>query len=154
MALLFWCFDASIHYFVYGEPQFEFIPDDVNELWMRILIALLLLLLGIYADISAHRLLIKEKQLEASRIYRSMTYASRHILNNLLNQMQVIKMEALKCDDFDREAIKFYDDAFEEAEYLIKKLSEVENITDENIWASVDPGNISSSSHKTHSAGA
>lgn len=148
IALLFWSFDASIHYFVYDEPQFEFIPDDFDELWMRVLIVFLLLLLGIYADFSAKKLLHREKQLEAARIYNSMIYASRHILNNLLNQMQLIKMEALRCHEFDREIIKLYDSAFGEATKLIQKLSEVENITDENIWASVDPNSIPNSSDK------
>jgi len=140
IAFMFWFFDASIHYFVYGESQFEYFPGDFNELWMRVVIIILLLILGIYADISAKKLLIKEKQLEAARIYNSMIYASRHILNNLLNQMQLIKMEALKCNEFDRETINIYDRSFVEATNLIQKLSEVENITDENIWASVDPG--------------
>ena len=152
IALLFWFFDASIHYFVYGEPQFEFIPDDFNELWMRVVIVLLLLLLGVYADYSAEKQIIEEKQKEAVRIYKSTIYSSRHILNNLLNQMQIVKMEALKCKDFDREFIKHYDDAFDEAKNLIQRLSEVENITDENIWASVDPKSISISSNKTDSA--
>lgn len=151
IALIFWFFDASVHYFVYGEPQFEFIPSNFNELWMRTAIVLLLLSFGIYADFSAKRLLIKEKQLEAACIYESMVYASRHILNNLLNQMQIIKIEALKCDEFDREIIKFYDTAFDEAKYLIQKLSEVENVTDENIWASVNPDKISKESSKTNS---
>jgi len=152
IALLFWFFDASMHYFVYGEPKFKIIPDDINELWMRVLIVLLLLLFGIYADYSTRRLLIKEKQVEAGRIYGSMISASRHILNNLLNQMQLIKMEALKCNDFDRETIGFYDKAFDEAKYLIQKLSEVENITDKNILASVDPNSSSKSSNKNMSA--
>lgn len=154
IAFLYWFFDASIHYFVYGEPQFEFIPDDFNELWMRVVIVLMLLLFGVYADYSAQKLIIKEKQQEAVRIYKSTIYSSRHILNNLLNQMQIVKMEALKCKDFDREFIKHYDNAFSEATNLIQRLSEVENITDENIWASVDPNSISISSNKTNSADA
>ena len=154
IAFLFWFFDASIHYFVYGEPQFEFIPDDFNEFWMRVVIVLMLLLFGVYADYSVNKLIIKEKQQEAVRIYKSTIYSSCHILNNLLNQMQIVKMEALKCRDFDREFIKHYDNAFSEAKNLIQRLSEVENITDENIWASVDPDRISISSNKTNSADA
>jgi len=145
MALLFWFMDALIHYFVYGESQFEIIPSDNNELWMRLVIVLLLLVLGIYADLSSKKLMMKEKQLEAARIYKSMLYASHHIQNNLLNQMQLFKMEALRCDDFDRKIIKLYDDAFNEAADLIQRLSEVEDITEENIWSSVDPDNTANS---------
>ncbi|MFT5219141.1 MAG: putative membrane protein [Planctomycetota bacterium] len=154
IACMFWFLDASIHYFVYGEPQFEFIPDDINEFWMRTVIVLLVILFGIYADYSTRKLLIKEKQLEATRIYDSMIYASQHILNNLLNQMQLFKLEALKSDDFDREIIDLYDSAIDEATDLIQKLSQVENITDENIWASVDPAYLAKSSNKTNPADA
>jgi hypothetical protein len=154
IALMFWFLDASIHYFVYREPQFEIIPDDFNELWMRAVIILLVILFGIYADSSTRKLLIKEKQMEAARIYSSMIHASQHILNNLLNQMQLFKMEALKSNDFDREIIKYFDIAFDEAKNLIQRLSQVENITDENIWASVDPANLANSSNKTNPADA
>ncbi len=139
ISFVFWFLDALIHYFVYGESLFKFIPDDFNELWMRVVIVLLVILFGIYADSSTRKLLIKEKQLEATRIYNSMMQASQHILNNLLNQMQLFKIEALKSNDFDREIIKLYDNAIDEAANLIQRLSQVENITGENIWASVDP---------------
>ncbi|MBQ0711882.1 MAG: hypothetical protein KBT53_02875 [Porticoccus sp.] len=142
LALIFWFIDTAIHYFVYNEPQFEFIPDDFNELWMRAVIVLLIIFFGIYADISTRRLLNKEKQLEAARIYNSMIHASQHILNNLLNQMQLFKMEALKSNDFDKDIIKIYDSSIDEATNLIQRLSQVEDITGENIKASVGPANI------------
>lgn len=150
IALVFWFIDTSIHYFVYNEPQFEFVPDDFNELWMRTVIVLLTIFFGIYADSSIKKLLIKEKQLEATRIYSSMIYASQHILNNLLNQMLLFKMEALKNKDFDRNIIKLYDNAIAEATELIQRLSQVEHITDENILASVDPAKLADLSNKTN----
>lgn len=145
MAVIFWFGDASIHYFIYNEPQFEFMPDDFNELWMRTIIVLLVIFFSIYADFSTKRLLVKERQLEATRIYNSMIYASEHILNNLLNQMLLFKMEALKSKDFNRDIINIYDDTIAEARDLIQRLSKVEHITDENIWASVDPAQLDSS---------
>ena len=151
IAFVFWFLDSSIHYFVYSELQFELIPDNFNELWMRTVIVLLLIFFGIYADSSARKLLIKEKQLEATRIYDSMIYASQHILNNLLNQMLLFKLEALKSNDFDKEIIELYDNAIEEATDLIQSLSQVEHITSENIWASVEPNQLASSSNKTNS---
>jgi len=152
LALVFWFVDAAIHYFVYKEPRFEFIPNDFNELWMRSVIILLIILFGIYADYSTKKLLAKEKQLEATRIYNSMTYASQHILNNMLNQMLLFKIEALKSKDFDKEIINIYDDTIAETRDLLKRLSQVEHITDENIWASVDPDKLASSSKKADSA--
>jgi uncharacterized membrane protein (DUF106 family) len=154
IAFVFWFLDASIHYYIYDEPNFEFIPDNFNELWMRTVIILLAILFGVYADSSIKKLLIKEKQLEAARVYNSMTCATQHILNNLLNQMQLFKIEALKSNDFDREIIKLYDNSINEATELIQKLSHVENITDENIWASVDPANSDNSSSLNNLANA
>lgn len=154
IAFVFWFIDASIHYYVYDEPQYEIIPGEFDELWMRVIIILLVIFFGIYADSSIRKLLIKEKQLEAVRIYNSMIYATQHILNNLLNQMQLFKMEALKSNDFDREIIKLYDNTIDEATDLIQRLSQVASITDENIWASVNPDNITNSSNKTDSVNA
>jgi len=139
IALVFWFFDTSIHYFVYGEPHLEIIPEDFNELWMRSVIVILIIFFGIYADLSAKKLLEKEKELEATRIYNSMIFANHHILNNLLNKMQLFKMEALRSNDFDQEIIELYDRVIDEASDLIKQLSTINNISDENILASIAP---------------
>ena len=50
MALTFWFFDSLIHHFLYNEPQFELVPEDFNELWMRSVIVLLIMIFGIFAD--------------------------------------------------------------------------------------------------------
>ena len=68
-----------------------------------------------------------------------MSSAGRHILNNLLNEMQLFKMEALKCKNFDADVLKMYDTSINEASDLIKRLSQVEDITEDNIWASINP---------------
>lgn len=142
VAVLFWLFDSYVHYVVYGEAEFEFIPADLNELWMRIMISVLIVLFGLFADYFTKKLIIKERELKAAHVYNSMVYATHHILNNLLNQMQLVKYEAQKSKDFDQDIIKHYDKCINEAKDLIEKLSSVEEITGDNIWASVDPYNI------------
>ena len=141
IATLFWLFDSLTHYFIYGETKLEIIPEDFNELWMRSLIIILLISFGIFADLFSKKLLEKEKQLEALKIYNSMTFATHHILNNLLNQMQLFRLEAKDSKDFNQDIIKQYDNAIKEASDLLKKLSDVEHITDSNILASIDPNN-------------
>ena len=64
--------------------------------------------------------------------------------------MQYFKIEALKSKDFDQEVLKLYDNAIDEASELIERLSQVENITEENIWASIDPNKIVNSSNKAN----
>lgn len=150
VAFVFWFFDSFVHYFIYGEPDFEIMPEDFNELWMRIVIVSLIMLFGVYSDHVSRRLVSKEKSLEATLIYKSMIHATQHILNNLLNQMQIVRLEALKSKDFNQNTIKDYDNAINEAVDLIKKLSSVQHITDKDIWASVDPKNIPALSGKSH----
>lgn len=148
-AVIFWFFDSSIHYFTYKEPQFELIPDDFNEFWMRLVIILLIILFGIYTDYSSRKLLIEQKKLEASRIYESMIGATHHVLNNHLQQMQYFKIKALKSKGFDQETLDRFDKAISDTSDLIQKLSQVENITEDNIWASVDPNNTKTLSNNT-----
>ena len=147
IALSFWIFEAFIHYFIFGDPIFELIPHDPNEFWMRVVIVSLIIGFGIFADYYSRKLLIAEKKLEASQIYDSMIHATHHILNNLLNQIQVFKIEAQNCKDFNQDVIKLFDNSTKEASDLIKRLSEVEQITEKNIWSSVDPKAIQKSSN-------
>jgi len=140
LAVVFWFFDSSVHYFVFEEPQFELIPDEINELWMRSTIALLVILFGVFADYFSKKIARAQKQLEAMRIYDSMIYATHHILNNLLNQMQLFRIEALRSKDFDKDVIELYDRAIGEASGLIERLSEIEDISEGSIKASVSPG--------------
>lgn len=139
LAICFWFFDALIHLYLYGESAFEIIPSDLNELWMRTVIVLLIFAFGIFADLYSKRKIIVEKQVEAIAIYGSMLGATQHILNNLLQQMQIVRLEAVKSEDFDQEIVKKYDTSIENAVELIKKLSSVENITREDIKKSVYP---------------
>jgi len=150
IAVIYWILDSSIHHFGYSESVLEIIPHDFNELWMRIVIVVLIVLFGVFADHFSARLVRKEKQIEALKIYYSMRRASHHVLNNLLNQLQLFKMEALKSKDFDPEILKRFDTVVNEAGGLIEKLSSLDDITKENIWASVNPEHKDSSPDKVN----
>jgi len=134
IALIFWFFDASIHYFVYGEPEFEYVPMDFNELWMRTTIVVLMILFGVFADYFTNKIMYKKKQLEGAAIYTSMIYASHHILKNLLTQMQLFRIEAARSSDFNQEFIKSFDVALEEATNLVNTMFRVENMSKDNLW--------------------
>jgi hypothetical protein len=49
-AAFYWLVDSYIHWFLFNEPEFELLPSDTNELWMRIAVFVLILCFGVYAD--------------------------------------------------------------------------------------------------------
>lgn len=151
-ALVFWFFDSTVHHFLYKEPEFEFIPNDFNELWMRAVIVLLIMLFGIFSDYFINKIMYKEKQLEVVYVYNAMIYASHHILNNLLNQMRLFRMEALRSKDFDQDVINLYDNAIKEASDLMDTLSKVKDASEESIYAPVSVKNLSSTAGNSNAA--
>ena len=130
VAVTFWFLESLIHYTIFNEPQFELIPAGMNELWMRLVIILLILIYGIYVDFSIDK--VMHKQLEVARMYSSITHSSHHILNNLINQMQLFELEAKRCSDFDKDIIVFYDKAIKEASDLADTLAKISDIPDSN----------------------
>lgn len=59
LAMLFWLLDSVTHYLWYGELNFELIPSDGNDLWMRSSITILLVSFGLFADFSSKRIIHK-----------------------------------------------------------------------------------------------
>lgn len=153
MAVVFWFFDSFIHHFLYKEPDFHIIPEDFNELWMRTVIVLLIMLFGIFSDYFINKIMFKEKQLEVVYVYNAMIYSSHHILNNLLNQMRLFKMEALRSKDFDRDVIALYDNTIKEASDLMDALSKVKDASEESIYAPVSVKNQSSTIGNSNPSG-
>ena len=132
LAFVFWFFDSSVHYFIYGEQEFEVIPSDFNELWMRAVIVTLFMLFGIFSDSFAQNIMIKEKQWEVAHVYGDMLHASSEVLDNLLGQMQLFKLEAQRSKDFDQNVIKLIDESINDASRLVDTLSKLEDMTDQN----------------------
>jgi PAS domain S-box-containing protein len=50
VGVLYWVTDSSIHYLVLSERPFTIIPSDIDELWMRTLIFIVLVFFGRYVD--------------------------------------------------------------------------------------------------------
>lgn len=63
LALSFWLLDSFTHYFIYGESEFEIIPSDNNDLWMRISISLLLVSFGLFSDFRSKKIIEKNNAL-------------------------------------------------------------------------------------------
>jgi hypothetical protein len=76
---------------------------------------------------------------EKQKIYMATIKGAQHITNNLLNQLLIVQLEIEKHPEFDKEVIETFNDMTKEANSLMKKLSSVKEISDENIIQSVYP---------------
>ena len=123
LALSFWFFDSIIHYFLYGEQEFEVIPSNINELWMRCAILILLVAFGVFADYHADQ--VKKKEAEKYAVYTAMLGASNHILRNFLTKMQLFRTQVLTSEDPCNDALSQFDAMIDDA---IRQLENLENI--------------------------
>jgi PAS domain S-box-containing protein len=79
------------------------------------------------------------RQREKENVYRATVSGTQHILNNLLNQLSLVRIEIDKHPDFDKDVSIAFDKIKNEAKKLVDKLSSVEEIDEENIKKSVYP---------------
>lgn len=103
--------------------------DEIVSVWL--VIFLFFVIIDVISNME------RKKNEENKKIYVSMLYASNHIIRNLLNQIQIIRIDADENPSIDKEAIKMFDESIEEAELLISKLSEIESITEKEIYESI-----------------
>jgi len=137
LSAVYWLVESTIHRFIFEENEYVIFPLDTDELWMRIVIVLLLICFGIYADWNTKLTLRKER--EKRIIFNATISSTQHILNNLLNQMQYFKMKADESDVFDKVDSDIYEQAIKEGMGLIKSLSAVDELSEEAIRLSVYP---------------
>ncbi len=105
---------------------------EINEIfafWIKIFIVFALI--NYLVNIEKRRNKAKKK------IYRSMLYACNHILKNFLYQSQVLQIEAELHPEFDKRMVKMYIEARDEAEILIRKLSDIDNVEDKDIYEAI-----------------
>ena len=116
----------KIDSFLLGFENFEI---DELYIWLKVLILFVILNFIVMIE--------KRKNAEKRKIYGSMLYASNHILKNFLYQTQILQFEAESNETFDKKMIKMYLESRDEAEILIRKLSEIENIEDSDIYDAI-----------------
>jgi len=125
IALLFWFFDSVIHHFVYGEQGFEVFPSDLNELWMRCVIVVLIVAFGVFAD--------RRTGLEKADVYQAMLGATNHILRNHMQKMLLFCNEAENSKDFDKDVLKLYEQMIDETNAQIRNLDNIQEPNKANI---------------------
>jgi hypothetical protein len=137
VAALYWMAESMVHRFVFDEEAFEIIPSNFNELWMRLLIVVLMICFGVFGDAWSRRLVAKED--EKRQIFIATISSTQHILNNLLNQIQVVflKMDdEYRIDEITREMLKR---SLKDAQVQVQKLSAVAKLDEDVIRESVAP---------------
>ena len=137
LAAVLWVVDSTIHRLFFGDDEFEFIPANINEFWMRATIVVLVICFGLFADYQTKKILKSER--EKRIVFHATVSASQHILNNLLNHMQYFKIKMDESDSFDEETTRLFNESLTDAEELVIKLSTVEELTEDRIKDSVYP---------------
>jgi hypothetical protein len=85
-----------------------------------------------------------EKEQEKKQIYYATMSGAQHITNNLLNGLKLVEMEINNHPEFDKEVSDLFDGMLDEANTLMKKLSNVEHIDAESIKNSVTSNKLKS----------
>lgn len=76
---------------------------------------------------------------EKQKIYMATMHGAQHIINNLLNELQLVKLEAEKQPEFDKNVMDYFDSMLEEASKLTRSLSAIEEMDEDKIRESVLP---------------
>jgi hypothetical protein len=137
LSVVFWLADSLIHKFVYAEEVFELIPKDFDELWMRTLIIVLLIGIGLVGDNRADKIDAAER--EKREIFVATASSTQHILNNLLNQLQLVFFKADEAHELGDETRELLEQSIKEAKEQVARLSSVTKLDEETIRKSVQP---------------
>jgi len=137
LSLVFWLADSLIHRFVYEEEVFELIPADFDELWMRALVIALLIVIGLLGDNRARKIDAAER--EKREIFAATASSTQHVLNNLLNQLQLVFFDADKAHELGDETREMLEQSIKEAKEQVARLSSVTKLDEETIRKSVQP---------------
>ena len=137
LALFYWIAESLIHRFVYAEDAFEVIPSDTNEIWMRLVIIFLIFGFGVFADDRANK--IRRKEAEKREIFLATVRSSQHILNNLLNQMQLALFDSDRRPGLEAETRRLLNRSIKEGKEQVECLSAVTELDSESIEESVLP---------------
>jgi hypothetical protein len=137
LAVVYWFAESVIHRFVYAEEFFEVVPSDANEFWMRLLIIALIVSFGVFAGNRARK--IKETEREKHEVFVATVRSTQHILNNLMNQLQLAFFDLEKERRLESETRNLLEKSIREGKEQVERLSSVSDINSESIEESVKP---------------
>ena len=82
---------------------------------------------------------LRQIEYEKIKIYKAMLASTHHILNNFINQMQLVKIEAQRTPDFNPKILSIYDSVIKNATMQIEALGSVTKVDEDSIQESVLP---------------
>jgi ABC-type nickel/cobalt efflux system permease component RcnA len=137
LAVFYWLMESVIHRYLFHEMSFELMPSNTNEMWMRSFSFALLIFLGVYADKQTKKIAAKEQQ--KHEVYLATVSSAQHILNNLLNQMQLALYDQGKRGGLDSETKELLKRSLQESKEQVVRLSSVTDLDHDAIRQSVAP---------------
>ncbi|NCF25263.1 MAG: hypothetical protein GWP60_12045 [Gammaproteobacteria bacterium] len=137
LAVVYWFAESVIHRFVYADEFLEVVPSDINEFWMRLSMVLLIVAFGAFADNRARRIAASER--EKREVFIATVRSTQHILNNLMNQLQLMFFDLEKEHCLESETRKLLERSIREGKEQVERLSSVSDISGESIEESVRP---------------
>ena len=82
---------------------------------------------------------LQKSEREKIRIYKAMIQSTHQILNNFLHQMTIFKLTAEDTPGFDHKVLALYEQIIEDATRQIAALSNITDIDEKSIRASIAP---------------
>lgn len=100
LSIFYWIVESILHHYVYQEPNFEFIPLDADEIWMRCTSVFLMMSFGFFADIQSNKLLSelnKEKTIVEKAKADSIDIAEKYksIVDTAINGIATINSKGI-----------------------------------------------------------
>jgi hypothetical protein len=125
--------DFYLHYH-YDEP-IAFTLSQVAKGILFVILSTLLIFVIAKRAFENHEAAKRER----TQLFIETIHASNHILRNYLNQMQLVTLEAERCETFNPDTLKIAKDISAQAESELHKLSQIELVSPEKIAETTYP---------------
>ena len=125
-AVFFWFVESLIHYYVFDHGDFEVLPHDANEFWMRSLVCGLMIVIGYLAE--RHIRDREEIHAEKLRTLKATMNTVQDLVGNSLNSLQLICIELESGNIPDAKSLQQIQKMVTQSSDKLKKLSEITDV--------------------------
>lgn len=124
LAFLFWLGESLLHAVFFDEEKhFELIPHDANELWMRIVISLLVILMGFL--VGRYVQLQKKIHQEKIRTLEASMVSMNEVVGNTLSLMSHYCDEYIKTGKIEMDSAKSMKEIIDETFSALNHLQDI-----------------------------